>query len=104
MMWSTKLSAVQSLDGVKWNRTNYLASLYSDEKYERTFDRIRYFITLKRNISDVYSHKYRKRKIYSDDDLPSKKTLNIQNVVILIKSVFNKKNTIIIIMDHINNI
>ena len=74
MMWSAKFSAVQSLDGVKWNRTNYLPSLYSDEKYERTFDRIRYFITLKRNISDVYSHKYRKRKIYSDDHLPSKKT------------------------------
>ena len=45
---------------------------------------------LKRNISDVYSHKYTKIKMNSDDDLPLEKPLNMHNVVILIKFVFNK--------------
>ena len=52
----------------------YLALFHSDEQYGRIFDRIRYLITLKRNISDVYSHKYTKIKISADDDLPLEKT------------------------------
>ena len=39
---------------------------------------------LKSNILDVYSNKYTKIKINSDDDLPLGKTLNVQNVVILV--------------------
>ena len=39
----------------KYERTSYLALFYSDEKCECSFDRIRYLIMLKRNISDVYS-------------------------------------------------
>ena len=35
---------------------------------ERIFERIRYLIMLKSNISDVYSHKYTKIKISSDDE------------------------------------
>ena len=45
------------------------------------------------NISDVYNHKYTKIKINSDDDLPLEigiKILNMYNVVVLIKSIFNK--------------
>ena len=38
------------------------------------------------NILDVYSHKYAKIKINSDDDLPLEKTINMQNIVILIKT------------------
>ena len=45
---------------------------------------------LKSNISDIYSHRYMKMKINSDDDLPLEKTLNVHNVLILIKSDFNK--------------
>ena len=74
----------------KYDSTKYVALFYSDEKYEKVFDRIRYLIMLKRNISDVYSHKYTKIKMNSDDDLPLEKPLNMHNVVILIKFVFNK--------------
>ena len=38
------------------------------------FNRIRYHIMLKNNILDVYSHKYKKTKIKSDDDLPCSNT------------------------------
>ena len=41
---------------------------------------------------DIYSHKYTKTKINSDDDLHLEKTLSMQSVLILsnLKSVFNK--------------
>ena len=45
---------------------------------------------LKSNILDFYSHKYTKIKIDLNDNLPLEKTLNVHNVVIRIKSVFNK--------------
>ena len=48
------------------------------------------------NISDIYSHTYTKTKINSDDDLPLEEPLNIRNVVILMKSVFNKTHNLII--------
>ena len=51
-----------------------------------------YLIMLKSNISDVYSHKYTKIKINSDNDLPLEKTINMQNVAIVIKSIFNKNH------------
>ena len=45
---------------------------------------------LKSNTSNVYSHKYMKIKISSNDDLPYEKVTNEDNVVTLIKSVFNE--------------
>ena len=56
---------------------------------ETIFGRLRYFIMLKSNISVIYSPKYKKIKINSDDDLPLQKALIMQCKVILIKSVFN---------------
>ena len=38
------------------------------KKYEKIFDRIKYLIMLKNNISGVYSHKYTKIKINADED------------------------------------
>ena len=49
-------------------------------------------ITLKSNISDIYSHRYTKIKINSDDDLFLEKTKTTHIVVILIKSVFNENH------------
>ena len=53
----------------RYDSSKYLSLLDSNEKYERNFDRIRYLMTLKTNISDVYSHKYTKIKINLDDDM-----------------------------------
>ena len=52
----------------QYDKTRYLALLHSDEKYKKKFDRIRYLM-LKSNISDIYSHKYMKIKINSDNDI-----------------------------------
>ena len=41
----------------KYDSTKYLALFHSDEKYERLFDRIRYLVMLKGNISGVYLQK-----------------------------------------------
>ena len=85
----------------------YLTFVHS-EKLKKKFNRIRYLITLKSNISSICSHN-RKIKIDSDDDLSLEKKLNMQNVVILIKSVFLKKIIIIISIEwfsenlHMNN-
>ena len=57
------------------------------KKYGTVFDKIRYLIMWKRNISDVYSHKYTQIKINSDNDSPLEKTLTMKNVVILVKSI-----------------
>ena len=74
----------------KYDKTKYLSLFHSGEKYEIICVRIRYLIMLKSIIPEVYSHKYTKIKINSDDDLLLKKTINIYNVVTLIKSVFIK--------------
>ena len=42
---------------------------------------------LKSNISDVYSNKYMKIKINSDDDLPLEKTLNAIILIIICLSL-----------------
>ena len=47
---------------------------------------------IKSDITYVFPHNYGKIKIDSDDDLTLEKILNLHNVVILIKSVFNKNH------------
>ena len=49
--------------------TKYLALFILMKNIGGIFDRIRYFIVLEKNISYVYSHKYTKIKIISDDYL-----------------------------------
>ena len=44
---------------------------------------------VKKYISDLYFHKRKKIKINSDDDFPFKKTLTMNNVVVIINTVFN---------------
>ena len=40
----------------------------------------------------IYSHKFMKIKINPDHGLPLEKTLNMHNVVMLVKSIFNKNH------------
>ena len=53
------------------------------------YDWIRYFTSLKSGITYVISHSYVRIKIYSYDCSPLEKPLTLQDVIILINSVFN---------------
>ena len=72
---------IRKYDGIK-----YLALPHS-EIYVRIFDRIRYLFMLRINISSVSSHNI-KIKI----DFSSEKPINMHDVVILNKTVFNKNH------------
>ena len=64
--------------------------LFGSEKYNAIYNRIRYLISLKSSITCVFSHCYAKIKVDSYDSLPIEKGLNVHNVIILNKSIFNK--------------
>ena len=69
--------------------TRYLA-LFGSKKYDFIYNRIRYLIGIKNGITYVISHKYAEMKVDSYNYLPLEKAMTFYNVIILIKSVFNK--------------
>ena len=69
--------------------TRYLV-LLGPEKYEAIYKRIKYLISQKIRITYVFSHNYAKIKIDSYYSLPLEKIFTLRNIIILIKSVFNK--------------
>ena len=54
--------------------------------------KIRDLIRSKTNNSDGYDEKYIKTKFNFDDDLPVNKTLELCNIIIVIRSVFHEDN------------
>ena len=64
--------------------------MFGDEKYGFIYNKIRYLMGVKSGITYVISHNYAKINIDSYDSLPVEKTLTLHNVVMLVKSVFNK--------------
>ena len=64
--------------------------LFGLEKWNAINDRTRYLIGSKAVLHRFFSYNYAKIKIDSDDDLSLEETLNLYNVVILIKSILNK--------------
>ena len=72
-----------------YDQTRYLV-LIEREKYDFIYNRIRYLIRVKSDITYVISHSYAKVKVDSYDSLPLEKTMTFRNVIILIKSVFEK--------------
>ena len=60
---------IRDYDGAK-----YLV-LFSVERYNAIYDRIRYLIGLKSGITYVFFHNYAKFKTDRDDDLPVEQTL-----------------------------
>ena len=72
-----------------YDETRYFA-MFGDEKYGFIYNRIRYLMGVKSGITYVISHNYAKINIDSYDSLPIEKTLTLHNVVMLVKSVFNK--------------
>ena len=95
----TKLWLVQKplhimFDKVDWlirvyDGAKYLV-LFGPENYDAIYDKISYLISLKSDITYIFSHNYVKIKIDWDDDLALEETLSFHNVIILIKLVFNK--------------
>ena len=69
--------------------TRYL-TLFSSEKYDVIYNRIRYLISLKSRITNIFSHYFAKIKVNSYDSVPIERRLTLHNVIIQIKSVLNK--------------
>ena len=72
-----------------YDGSRYLV-LFGSEKCDSLYDRIRYTVSVKSGITYIISHNYRKIKEDSYDSLPLEKTITFRDVIILIKSVFNK--------------
>ena len=75
----------------KYNETDcrYLVLLEAG-KHDFIYNYIRYVIGVQSDITYVISYNYAKIKVGSNDSLPLEKILAFQNVVISIKSIFNK--------------
>ena len=65
-------------------------TLFASEKFNTIDNRIRCLLSQKSGSKYVFSHNYAKIKLDSYDSLPPEKMLTLRNVIILIKSVFNK--------------
>ena len=72
-----------------YNGTRYLL-LIEAEKYDLIYNRTRYLIGVKSGITYVFSHNYVRIKVDLYDYLLLETTLAFYNVIILIKSVFEK--------------
>ena len=85
------------MDGFIYDGTRYLTLLVS-EKYDVTYDRIRYLTSLKSDITYIFCHYFAKIKVDSYDSLPIEKTLTLRNFITQLyiimlrcnKSVVNK--------------
>ena len=62
------------------------------KKYEELWSKIRDLIKLIIKNSDHYDEKYMKIKFDSDDDLPLNKTIEIPDMIIVVRAVFHENN------------
>ena len=69
--------------------TRYLV-LFGPERHDAIYDSIKYIISEKGGITYIISHNFAKIKGDPYDSLPLEKTMTFHDVIILIKSVFNK--------------
>ena len=78
------------------NGNKYLTLVTTDaihtKKYEELWNKIAYIIRSKTSKSDNYEQKYMKIRSISDDILPVKKTLELNNMIIFVSSVFHEGN------------
>ena len=66
-------------------------SLLIDYSYcDRVWDKINYLISRKSGVRESINYNFARMRIDSFDSLPIEKTLTFYNVIILIKSVFNR--------------
>ena len=69
--------------------TRYLVS-FGSEKKDFIYNKLRYLISVTNGITYVISHNYAKIKVDSYDSLPLEKTMTFYNLIMLVKSVWNK--------------
>ena len=82
---------IQNLfDGKIYDGTRLL-TLFGSEKYDAIYNRFRYLISLKSDITYIFSHYFPKIKVDSYASLPLEKRLTLHNVIVHIKSVLNKE-------------
>ena len=80
-----------------YDETRYLV-LFGPERYDTIYNKIRYLISKERGIIVliviiIINHNFGRIRIDSYNSLPKGKTLTFHNVIILIKSVFNKNKS-----------
>ena len=80
-----------------YDETRYLV-LFGPERYDTIYNKIRYLISKERGIIVliviiIIDHNFGRIRIDSYNSLPKGKTLTFHNVIILIKSVFNKNKS-----------
>ena len=64
--------------------------LFGPRYYDVIYNRIRYLISEKRDITGCINHNFARTRIDSYNSLPIEKAVTFHNVIILIKSVVNK--------------
>ena len=64
--------------------------LFEREKYDFTYNRVRYLVGVKSSTTCVIFHNYAKIKVDSNNSLPLEETMAFHNVIILIKTVWKK--------------
>ena len=76
--------------------TRYLV-LFSPERYDKIYNWIKYIISEKSGTTYIIGHKCAKIKVDSYDSLPLENAMNVHDVSVLIKSVFNKHKSKILL-------
>ena len=75
---------------VRFDKIDGFVRVYDESRYDSIYFRSKYLITVKSGITYTTYHNCAKIKVDSYDSLPLEKTMTFHNVIILIKSVFNK--------------
>ena len=73
-----------------YDGTTYLV-LLGNKKYDSIYNRIRYLTGATSAITYIISHNYATIKVDSCDCLPLEKTMTLCNVILFVKSVWNKE-------------
>ena len=67
-------------------------TLLDSQKYDTIYDSISYLLSLKCDMTYIFSHYFAKIKVDSYDSSRIEKRFILHNVIILIKSILNKDN------------
>ena len=72
-----------------YDETRYLV-LFGSKNYDSIYNRIRYIISVKGDVTYVIFYNYSKIKVDSYNSLPLEKTMTFHYVIIVIQSFWNK--------------